>query len=151
MIVDKLKNYHLYTGLHVDLGKGFKAIEQILLEPIPQTNQDIHVNGMKVVVQHYRSKASTEKKMEGHRKCIDIQYIVKGKETIYWENTDGLIPSTAYNEERDHLNYGDGPNSTPIRLHNGLFAIFFPDDSHKTGCIWDEEHDITKLIVKVLI
>ncbi|MFB9275663.1 YhcH/YjgK/YiaL family protein [Cohnella cellulosilytica] len=149
MIADVLTNYRLYTGMHPNLEKGFKAIEHCLAQPLPEGNQTIEVDGLSVVVQHYRTVDRSEKKMEGHRRNLDIQYMVRGKEIIYWENTRGLTPITPYNETRDHLNYGDGTGSSPIHLADGFFAVFWPEDSHKTGCQWDEPEDIVKLIVKV--
>jgi biofilm protein TabA len=149
MIADSLANYNLYTSLHPNIEKGFKAIEQCLKQPLPESNQTLEVNGLAVVVQHYRTVASSEKKMEGHRKHIDIQYMVKGKEIIYWENIGDLQPITPYSETRDHLNYSEGTGSSPIHLRSNFFAIFWPEDSHKTGCLWDEAEDVVKFIVKV--
>jgi biofilm protein TabA len=149
MIADTLSNYKQYTGVHQDLEQGFRAIEECLSKPLPEGNQRVQVNGFTVVVQYYTTKDPSEKKLEGHKKCLDIQYMVSGKETIYWENTDGLQPCTEYNEQRDHLNYADGGNDSPIRLQGGQFAIFSPHDAHKTGCVWNEAQDVVKLIVKV--
>jgi biofilm protein TabA len=149
MIADVLKNYKIYLGMHDNLEEGFKALEKCLKKPLPAENCRMEVDGLQVVVQYYKTKDFSEKKFEGHRKCIDIQYIVDGRETIYWANTTGLVPCTEYSEERDHLSYADGDSSSPIRLKNGLFAIFLPDDAHKTGCLWDASSDVVKLIVKV--
>lgn len=149
MIADTLSNYKLYTGAHPDLERGFRAIETCLGEVLPEGNQRVQVNGLTVVVQHYESKDPSEKKYEGHKKCIDIQYIVDGRETIYWAHAGGLAPCTEYNAERDHLNYADSDANSPIRLAGGQFAIFFPDDAHKTGCVWGWAQPIAKLIVKI--
>lgn len=149
MIADVLNNYKLYTGMHKDLEKGFKAIEDCLAGELPKETCRVEVNGFTVRVQCYKTKAQEEKKFEGHKKCIDIQYMVKGKETIYWANTDGMVPCTEYNVGNDHLSYADADISSPIRLKGGQFAIFLPDDAHKTGCVLGEAEDIVKLIVKV--
>ena len=149
MIADTFAHYHRYAGMHPNLGRGFLAIEMCLGRPLPEGNQTLEVNGLSVVVQRYRTVPSSEKKMEGHRRNIDIQYMVRGKEIIHWENTDSLSPITPYNEERDHLNYDDGTGGSPIRLKPGFFAVFWPEDSHKTGCQWGEAEDVVKFIVKV--
>ena len=151
MIADRLKNYKRYTGMHKDMEKGFQAIEQCLRGKLPEKNETIQVNGLNVVVQYYKTKEYEEKKFEGHRKCIDIQYMVKGKETIYWANTDGMTPCTEYCEEWDHLRYSNTDKNSPLHLEDGYFAIFLPDDSHKTGCTWGDAQDIVKLIVKVML
>ena len=86
MIADAFENRGFYAGMHKDLGRGFAAVEKCLGE----------LDGLPVVVQHYRTRDFSERKFEGHKKCIDIQYMVRGKETIYWANTEGLS-STARN------------------------------------------------------
>ena len=40
-------------------------------------------------------------KYEGHRKYIDIQYVVEGKETIYWRHAPELTPTTPYDPATD--------------------------------------------------
>jgi len=149
MIADVFDNYKLYTGIHKDLEKGFNALKKCLSQPLPKEGCRIDIDGLQVVVQYYKTKDFSEKKFEGHKKCIDIQYMVDGRETIYWSNSDGLLPCVEYSEVRDHLSYSDGDTYSPLRLKPSYFAIFFPDDAHKTGCKFDEPEDIIKLIVKV--
>lgn len=149
MVADTLKNYVLYAKLNPLLEAGFQAIEACLSQPLPTKNQTIRVNNLDVVVQHYRSKDPSEKKYEGHRKNLDIQFIVSGKEMIYRENAEKLDPCTEYSPERDHLSFSDGVGPSALRLGSGDFAIFYPGDAHKTGCVWDEPCDVVKLIVKI--
>ena len=150
MIADIAANYRIYSGVHRDFERAFEALRKAETMALPsENNAKIEVDGFHVVVQHYTTKEFAEKKFEGHRKFIDIQYVLKGSEINYWASTQGLKPITEYNEERDHLNYGDGPAYSPIRLGDREFAVFFPGDAHKTGCSWDKPSEITKLIVKV--
>ncbi len=150
MIADIAENHRIYSGVHKDFDRAFAALGKCGSMTLPsENNSRIEVDGLQVVVQHYTTKEFSEKKFEGHRKFIDIQYVLKGREIIYWANTRGLTPITEYNEERDHLSYGDGPAYSPIRLADRQFAVFFPGDAHKTGCTWDKPSEITKLIVKV--
>ena len=95
MIADAFENRGFYAGMHRDLGRGFAAVEKCLGE-LPDEDCRIEIDGLPVVVQHYRTRDFSERKFEGHKKCIDIQYMVRGKETIYWANTEGLS-STARN------------------------------------------------------
>ena len=150
MIADVAENHRIYSGVHKDFARAFAALGKCGTMALPpENNSRIEVDGLQVVVQHYTTKEFGEKKFEGHRKFIDIQFVLKGREIIYWANTRGLTPVTEYSEERDHLSYGDGPAYSPIRLSDRQFAVFFPGDAHKTGCTWDEPSEITKLIVKV--
>jgi biofilm protein TabA len=150
MIADILDNYRIYSGVHRDFDRAFAALARASTMELPlENNAKIEVDGFQIVVQHYETRDYSEKKYEGHRKNIDIQCVLKGREINYWASTSGLSPVTDYNEQRDHLNYGDGPGYSPIRLSDRQFAVFFPGDAHKTGCTWDSKSQITKLIVKV--
>lgn len=149
MIVDTLVNYKRYIHLHPEMEAGFQTIEKCLSRPLPAESRHIEVDGVPVVLQYYQTKAYTEKKFEGHRKCIDIQFMVKGKETIYWADSAETMPVSDYNAEHDHLSYADTEANTPLHLKTGYFAVFLPGEAHKTGCAWDQTEEVEKLIIKI--
>lgn len=150
MIADIWENSGIYAGVHKDFGRAFAALKKCESLQLPaENNSRIQVDGFEVVVQHYQTQPAANRKFEGHRKNIDIQYMVHGRETIYWSPAVGLPVATEYSVERDHLSYGESTFATPLRLSGGQFAVFFPGDAHKTGCAWQSPEAVTKFIVKV--
>ena len=152
MIADVFENYRLYSSIHKDWDKAFLVIAEWLSKPIPEgANVSLEDKGLKLVMQTYKSVPEGSKKFEGHRKNIDIQFLVKGKEIIYWKNIKGLDVIVPYSDERDHMSYGNTDGASPIHLIPHTFAVFFPGDAHKTQCQWGECVDAIKIIAKLAI
>lgn len=150
MIADVLSNSHLYSNIHKDWDRAFDIIRDWLSKPIPDgANVQIDAKDIKIVMQTYKTVKPESKKFEGHKKCIDIQFMVKGKETIYWANNSLMSVIVPYSEERDHMSFDNTDNCSPIHLDANSFAVFFPSDAHKTQCVWDEVYDAVKIIVKL--
>jgi YhcH/YjgK/YiaL family protein len=152
MIADILENYKLYSSIHKDWDKAFALITDWLSKPIPEgANVKTEQDGIKFVMQTYKTVPEESKKFEGHRKNIDIQFLVKGKEIIYWANNKGSDVIVPYSEERDHMSYANSDSASPIHLLPKTFAVFFPGDAHKTQCAWGDSVDSVKIIVKLAI
>jgi len=150
MIVDKLENYKRYSYLHKDWDKAFSVIEDWLSKPIPEgANVETMEDGIKLVMQTYKTIEPEEKKYEGHKKCIDIQFIVKGHETIYYADGNIMEIFTPYSESRDHMQFADSDDYTPVQLGEMCFAVFYPMEAHKTQCKWNETVDAIKIIAKL--
>lgn len=86
---------------------------------------------------------------ESHRKYIDLQYIIKGKEKM------GVAPvSTAtvikpYNEKSDAANYtADGRFYV---AEPGTFYLFFPQDAHRPSIKVDGYDIVRKLVIKIRV
>jgi len=86
-------------------------------------------------------------KWESHRKYIDLQYVIKGEETI------GVCPIAAatvtvpYDEKKDGANYiADGKYylATP-----NVFYLFFPSEVHKPNIKVDGYESDKKLVIKI--
>ena len=152
MILDSMENYKLYSSLHKDWDKAFKVISDCLSKPIPgDKSVRVEQDGIKMVMQTYKTMAFEEKKYEGHKYNIDIQFLVKGKEIIYYADSKGIDVIVPFSEERDHMSFADSPNASPIHLVPNTFAVFFPGEAHKTQCVWGEVVDAVKIIVKLQV
>ena len=146
MIFDNIENLKTYTFLNEKILKGFDFILNNDLNNLEdgryEINDELYAN-----IQQYNTKA--EGLFEAHRKYIDIQYIVKGFEKIEVCDISNLEKETEYDEEKDVL-FFKGQGSS-IKLKEGYFAIFYPQDGHKP-CITDEKmSNVKKVVVKILI
>ena len=100
-------------------------------------------------IQSYETLLASDKKIESHKKFIDIQYVRSGAEVIGWLPAAGLAELSAYSEEKDVLFYHPADAITPVIMVPGTFAVFFPQDAHQPGCIYRQVGPVRKIVVKV--
>jgi len=148
MIVDLLDNAKLYESLHSDFQKAFKFIQEFRQGEKEDGRYEIDGDKVYALVQSYTTVPSEQCKWETHDKYIDIQYIIRGKEVIGYAPRNTLVSNTGYNAEKDITFYEDQPG-TDICLTGGMYAILYPWDGHKPKCIYHEQSDIKKIVVKV--
>lgn len=90
------------------------------------------------------------RRVEGHRKYIDVVYLIRGEEWI------GCLPRhDARGEkealpERDLYFYEGADDETKVYMRPGRFAVFFPEDLHRPLCAGAAGRmTIRKAVVKV--
>jgi YhcH/YjgK/YiaL family protein len=103
-----------------------------------------------VLMQSYTTKPEIEARLEAHRRYLDIQVVLEGREIIYWAPIEGLEADGAYSEERDVIFYkGSVPGAVTVSA--GCFAIFYPQDGHKPCCHWGAAAPVRKAVFKVRV
>ena len=86
---------------------------------------------------------------EAHRKYMDIQYIVKGKEVMGWADLADCKIVGEFNEEKDIGMYeGDFEY---ITVNEGICYVAFPEDAHMPGRHLDVPNDFVKVVVKLKV
>ena len=116
----------------------------------PEGRIDIDEDRLFAVVQHLTTSPKQLRNAEFHKKYIDVQYLVSGVE---------IIGVTRYSQEmtiiedqmveRDYTLVDGGFGEMELVMHPGRFAVFFPNDVHRTGCTHGEGQPITKVVVKI--
>ena len=86
---------------------------------------------------------------EAHRKYLDIQYIVKGKEVVGWADLAACTPTDAFSEENDIGFYTADFNF--ITVNEGICYVVFPEDAHMPGRHLDVPNDFVKIVVKLKV
>ena len=86
---------------------------------------------------------------EAHRKYLDIQYIVKGKEVMGWADLAACTPTDAFSEENDIGFYTADFNF--ITVNEGICYVVFPEDAHMPGRHLDVPNDFVKIVVKLKV
>ena len=86
---------------------------------------------------------------EAHRKYLDIQYIVKGKEVVGYAPLEACTEEVAFSEENDIGRYS-GPFSY-ITINEGICYVAFPEDAHMPGRHLDMPNDFVKIVVKLKV
>ena len=148
MIIDNLNNSHKYREAHKGFAEAFDFIKKAVEEKLPVGRYEIDGDRVFSFVQEYTSKL--ESSFEGHRKYIDIQFIIEGTEVIYACDISTLTVSEEYSAERDVMFLEECEKASMAVLQSGEYGIFFPWDAHKPGlCFGGNPDTVRKIVVKV--
>lgn len=148
MVIDKIENYGLYSGLGKNILLALEYLRKTDFANMEAGRYDIDGENMYVILVDYTTKRSADCQLEAHRKYMDVQYMVEGAEHIGYAAFIGQIPVTRYDGEKD-VAFFKGELSF-INLTKGMFAIFFPDDLHMPG-VGENPSPVRKAVVKVKI
>ncbi len=147
MVLDKIENHALYTGLSENIAKAFAYITNTDLKNTPAGKYEIDEQVF-AIVQEYETKHSTDCKIENHARHIDVQYMISGEEMM-GITTHRNQTVEVKNEESDYTFYQAEVNS--VLVEEGMFAIFFPDDIHQPGVMSKTVQKVKKVVVKIKI
>ena len=86
---------------------------------------------------------------EAHRKYLDIQYIVKGKEVMGWADLADCKLEGEFNEAKDVGKYSG--DFQYITIPEGYCYVAFPEDAHMPGRHLDVPNDFVKVVVKLKV
>lgn len=149
MIFDHINNIETYKGLSPDIYEGLKFLQQITRDVAVDTYQ-LNPRG-KAIVSEYETKLQNECGFEAHKRFIDIQYLLKGKERINFLPIEKLKKSISYSEENDAAFYLSDNKPQELEIGNGYFVIFYPQDGHMPQLCIDEPMMVKKVVAKVAI
>lgn len=146
MVIDTLDNAKRYFHLHPMFEKAFAYINEQDLQAIEVGKYEIEGKNLNASVSLKDGYKEADSKFEAHDNYIDIQVCPQGSETMGWSPRSKCNDvKTPYNPEKDVTFFNDKPD-TYFQLHEGQFAIFFPEDVHAPMI---GEGPIKKLVVKV--
>jgi YhcH/YjgK/YiaL family protein len=150
MVADTVRNSAAYEGLSAGLRKAFDFMRAHDLRMLGDGKHEIDGDRVYVLMQSYTTKPEIEARLEAHRRYLDIQVVLEGREIIYWAPIEGLEADGAYSEERDVIFYkGSVPGAVTVPA--GCFAIFYPQDGHKPCCHWGAAAPVRKAVFKVRV
>lgn len=107
-----------------------------------------------VQVNERTTKPKEQNFPEVHKEFVDFQFMYQGKDFI------GFYPDEANNEiaenhleEFDTIFYKENPEVTEqmLPMHEGDFAVFFPEDVHRPLCQMDGPEDIKIIVIKIRV
>lgn len=151
MIFDRLNNAEQYFLLGNKLQKGFEFLINSDLENLEDGRYEIMGDEIFANVQSLKTKPTQEQKWEVHRDYIDIQYVIKGREKMGYGILEDFKKITIpYDKEKD-VEFLDGEKYNYVKVNQGDFVVFYPNDVHAPMLAYDNSEDIKKVIVKVKI
>jgi YhcH/YjgK/YiaL family protein len=84
---------------------------------------------------------------ESHRKYIDLQYIIRGKEKMGVAPVTGAIVTQPYDDKADIAHYNS--EGTFYVGDPGVFFLFFPGDAHRPNIKVDGYDTVKKMVIKI--
>lgn len=147
MILDTLRNAAKYTNLKDGVSEAFGFLDQPGLAELPEGRHDILGDRVYAIIARTEGRSVSDGELEGHRKYVDIQYVISGDESIGWSPREGLETSTEYNGE-DDLEFFAGEPHSVVCVPPGSFALFLPTDAHLPLI---GEGPIHKVVVKIAV
>ena len=149
MIIDHIRNAAQYSGISRSLKDGLDYLAQTDFSILAAGRSELAGARLYAMVQDYESKMPAEGKWEAHRRYIDIQYLVSGREIIGYADIETLEPLKDYDAVKDcQILRGQGSD---LVLEPGMFMILLPQDAHKPGLAAGLPAAVRKVVVKVLL
>jgi len=136
MIADTLAHLERYRGLDPRLDRGLEALRRLAGDaPASDGRHELEGAELYASLSTYETGNPAEKSYEAHRRYIDIQAVLSGREQLYWAPLAGLAARRAYSEAEDVVFFEDpAGGGAGLLLEPGTFAVLFPQDAHKPGC-----------------
>ena len=155
MIFDTLKHLGRYRGLDSRLDRGLEALGRLTAQPpAADGRRELEGEELYASLSSYRTSAPAEKPFEAHRRYIDIQAVLAGRETLHWAPLERLAPRGEDSPGDDVAFYEDPPEGAiGLPLGPGSFVVLFPQDAHQPGCrpAAGGGEAVRKLVIKVRV
>ncbi|MBN1391713.1 MAG: YhcH/YjgK/YiaL family protein [Sedimentisphaerales bacterium] len=151
MVIDKLENAYLYTGLSAKIQKGLEILKEEKLSAKKDGRYEVDGDNIYYIIQRYTTKPLEDGRLEAHRKYIDIQFAASGEEIIGHSLLGRLDIEKPYDEDKDVVFYKAPKETNNIKLGEGMFCVLFPQDGHIPGCRAARPCEVLKIVVKVKI
>ena len=149
MIKDRLCNAAYYYGLSKYLAKGLEWLKLTDLTILEDGKYYIYEDKVYANIQTYETK--DDAKYESHKKYIDIQCVINGREKVGITDISNCTTCVEYNSENDIEFYDINADEEYVSLEEGTFLILYPQDAHKPSIVNGENRLVKKVVVKVLV
>ena len=148
MILDRLDQASRYEMIHPLFGKGFEILRSTDWMCEPPGVRVVIPDRLTVTVADVEGRGRNAARLENHERFLDIQYVVRGEESIGWSHiSDAGTPIEVYNKEKDIVFFNGVPEAW-ITVPPNHFVIFFREDTHAPLA---GDGPLRKVVVKVAV
>lgn len=102
-------------------------------------------------IQSYDTKPAAECKLESHRKYIDIQIMISGKESMDLVDISRVSLKENYNEEKDVMIWNESNRMNKTTLFPGDCIVIYPEMAHRGAQNLGETQHVLKIVGKVSV
>ena len=147
--VDALRFEEQYNKNKAIWDKAFAFLNRKDLDTLAPGNYPLDGKKVYAIVSTYDSKDMDKTKWESHRKYIDLQYVISGKEKIGVAPVSQAKVTEAYDEAKDIAHYESAGKY--YVAEPGTFFLFFPQETHRPGIKVDSGVPVRKLVIKISV
>ena len=99
-------------------------------------------------VDQYVTKLPEDARWEAHRRYIDLQYVVDGREQMQILPLNKAVDPGEYDAERDLIFYGANKGECYVAGPLAFF-LFFPQTLHRPGLMNELQEPVKKIVLKI--
>lgn len=142
-----MKKYELIKELSAE---AYEFTKKLLSEDVENGRYDFS-DGVFVNVMTYETKRRSDAFFEAHKKYIDIQIILSGREIIAVEPVDTMHKYECVQPfgDGDTELYAVNSECVDYVLNEGDFVILYPEDAHMPSVCIEKPETVKKAVVKV--
>lgn len=130
MVIDHIKNAHLYFGLNPYFKTAFKYLKEVKSGDFEKKKLEVDGSNFFLLYFDTAGKGRDGVILECHQKYLDIHFVTKGSDLIGYKETSFCKEvDTDDMTENDYKLFKDKPVSE-VLINEGYFAIVFPGDAH---------------------
>lgn len=97
----------------------------------------------------YDTEPREDRKFESHRKYIDIQIVLDGKEELDWAPIEALEMTDNGFERGDDIAFYDGDELSTVILGGDQCAVLFENDAHRPNIMHKSAENVLKIVFKI--
>ena len=147
MIIDHIRHAKQFYVLGIGVRAGLQFLARPDLMTLEKGRYDLpDSGGSYALVQEPETKLRSGAKWEAHRKMIDLQFMVRGRELMGYADIARLKMGEYHADDDYSLGEGDGEW---LRLDEQYFMILFPQDGHMPSIAVTEPEKVRKVVVKI--
>ena len=129
--------------------KAFRFLKNSNLLQLEVKRYDIDGDNLYATISEYNTKNEETTNFEAHRKYIDIQYVISGKEIMNIAPLSTVKDVvTSYDETKD-IEFLTVVKKVAYIASRDNFFIFFPDDAHRPGLKDGVNAPVRKVVIKL--
>jgi YhcH/YjgK/YiaL family protein len=150
MIFDKLENASRYYSLNPLFEKAFDYLKNTDLTNKEAGRIELVPDALYAIHSEYETRDLPGEKMEAHKKFLDIQLIVSGKERMGIALLKDQQIAQPYSDEKDFHLFQEEPDFF-LSITAGEFTVFFPSDLHMPNISTGQKGKVKKVVMKVRV
>lgn len=147
MIFDHLDNAEAYLHLHPLLADAAVFLRRDDLAELPDGRCEIDGERAYAMVNHCEAVGYDQARLEGHRRYIDVHYLISGREQFGWSPAAHCTSEKGYVKKKDCILFEEAPLGWLI-APPGTFTLFTPADAHAPAV---GEGTLHKVVVKLAV
>ncbi|MBF0479648.1 MAG: YhcH/YjgK/YiaL family protein [Candidatus Omnitrophica bacterium] len=149
MIFDQIQNLKYYNKIIPQVLSIQEFIARTDCLSLPAGEIEICGRDLFVRTNEYMTEPQGAKRFETHQLYADVQYVVYGTEMMGFCVEKHLNELTLYEPPNDIQFFKTPAQVTDIIVHEGNFVVFFPQEAHQPGCMYQKPARVKKLVFKI--